>query len=178
MINEVSDNDRDLVSKAMVSNNKFALNMFLYGGSEIIIIDIVKKKRYIKVSVAALNHGDLRFRFHNKASYKTFKKILESEYPGLNIVYTNGVKAIYSGYLIIEASGLDTDLRRVLGIVYKDDIADNDIEWKKFCESNYDDYIMLLSKYLNENARFTESLNKRLEAASDSDKLLAMVNNN
>lgn len=178
MDERVSDNDRDLVSKAMVSNNKVALNMFLYGGSEIIYINIVKRKRYIKVSVSALNHGDLRFRFYNKVSYKSFKKILESEYSGLNIVYTNGVKAIYSGYLIPGASGLDRDLRCVLYRVYKDDIADIDSEWKGFCESNYDDYIMLLSRYLNENVRFAESLNKRLEAASDSDKLLAMVNNN
>ena len=57
MNDKVSDDDREIVSKAMVSNNRFALNSFLYGESEIIIISDVKLKRYIKVSVHAENHS-------------------------------------------------------------------------------------------------------------------------
>ena len=66
MNDKVSDNDRDLVSKAMVSNNRFALNSFLYGESEIIIISDVMIKRYIKVCVPANNNSESRFRFYNK----------------------------------------------------------------------------------------------------------------
>ena len=48
MNDKVSDNDRDLVSKAMVSNNRFALNSFLYGESEIIIISDVMLRGILK----------------------------------------------------------------------------------------------------------------------------------
>lgn len=176
MNTKVSDDDRDIVSKAMVSKNRFALNSFLYGESEIIIISDVMKKRYIKVSVHAKNHSELRFRFHNKASYYSFKKILSSEYPTVDITYVNGAQLLYVNYN--NAFGMDGDILRILLKIYKRKIADDDVSWKDFYESDYDDYLTLLSEYLNYNILFSENLNKRLEAASDSDKLLAMINMN
>ena len=171
---KASDNDRDLVSKAMVSNNRFALNSFLYGESEIIIISDVKKNRYIKVSVHAKNHSELRFRFYNKAAYYSFTKILTSEYPSVNFAWANGAQLLYVNYN--NAFGMNGDILRLLLRIYKEKIADDDVSWKDFYESDYDDYLTLLSEYLNYDVIFSESLNKRLEAASDSDKLLAMVN--
>lgn len=176
MIDKVSDNDRDLVSKAMVSKNRFALNSFLNGESEIIIISDVKKKRYIKVSVHAENHSELRFRFHNKASYYSFTKILTSEYPTVNVTYVNGAQLLYANYN--NAFGMNSDILHILLNIYKRKIADDDVSWKDFYESDYDDYLTLLSEYLNYSILFSENLNKRLEAASDSDKLLAMINMN
>lgn len=174
MIDKVSDNDRDLVSKAMVSKNRFALNSFLYGESEIIIISDVKTKRYIKVSVHAENHSELRFRFHNKASYYSFTKILTSEYPTVDVTYVNGAQLLYVNYN--NAFGMNGDILRILLRIYKEKIADDDVSWKDFYETDYDDYLTLLSEYLNYSILFSENLNKRLEAASDSDKLLAMIN--
>ena len=174
MINKVSDLDRDLVSEAMVSNNRFALNSFLYGESEIIIISDVKKKRYIKVSVHARNHSELRFRFYNKASYYSFNKILASEYPSVGAAYFNGAQILSVKYN--NAFGMNGDILYILSKIYKGKIADDDVSWKDFYESDYDDYLTLLSEYLNYDVIFSESLNKRLEAASDSDKLLAMIN--
>lgn len=175
MIDKVSDNDRDLVSKAMVSKNRFALNSFLYGESKIIIISDVMKKRYIKVSVHAENHSELRFRFH-KAAYYSFKKILTSEYPSVNITYVNGAQLLYVNYN--NAFGMNGDILCILLKIYKRKIADDDASWKDFYETDYDDYMTLLSEYLNYSILFSENLNKRLEAASDSDKLLAMINMN
>ena len=176
MNDKVSDNDRNFVSKAAVSNSKFALNMFLYGGSEIIFIDVAKKKKYTKVFIFSSNHGNLRFRFHNKASFESFEKILASEYSDLRIVYTNGAQALYSSYINIGPSYMNNEVMYIASRIYQDGIADNDEKWNTFYESYYDKYITLLSKYLNENVRFIENLNKRLDAASDSDKLLAMIN--
>ena len=68
------------------------------------------------------------------------------------------------------------EILRITSKIYQDSIADDDEKWNDFYESNYDDYMALISKYLNENTRFIESINKRLETASDSDKLLAMIN--
>lgn len=174
MNTKVSDDDRDIVSKAMVSKNRFALNSFLYGESEIIIISDVKLKRYIKVSVHAKNHSELRFRFYNKASYDAFKRILASKYPSVGIAFINGAQILYAEYN--NAFGINNDILRLLLKIYKEKIADDDVSWKDFYESDYDDYITLLSEYLNYNILFSENLNKRLDAASDSDKLLAMVN--
>ena len=176
MNDKVSDNDRDLVSKAMVSKNRFALSSFLHGESEIIIISDVMTKRYIKVSVHAKNHSELRFRFYNKASYMSFKKILTSEYPTVDIAFNNRVQILYVNYN--NAFGMNGDILRLLLRIYKEKIADDDVSWKDFYESDYDDYLTLLSEYLNYNILFSENLNKRLEAASDSDKLLAMINMN
>ena len=176
MNDKVSDNDRDLVSKAMVSKNRFALNSFLYGESEIIIISDVMLKRYIKVSVHAKNHSELRFRFYNKTSYESFTKILTSEYPTVDIAFNNCTQILYVNYN--NAFGMNGDILRLLLRIYKEKIADDDASWKDFCESNYDDYITLLSEYLNYSVLFSENLNKRLDAASDSDKLLAMINVN
>lgn len=174
MNTKVSDDDRDIVSKAMVSNNRFALNSFLYGESEIIIISDVKKKRYIKVSVHAGNHSELRFRFYNKTAYYSFTKILASEYPDVGVAHVNGAQMLYVKYN--NAFGMNGDILYILSKIYKGKIADDDARWKDFYESDYDDYLTLLSEYLNYDVIFSESLNKRLEAASDSDKLLAMVN--
>lgn len=176
MNTKISDDDRDIVSKAMVSKNRFALNSFLYGESEIIIISDVMLKRYIKVSVHAKNHSELRFRFYNKASYYLFKKILASKYPSVGIAFINGAQILYAEYN--NAFGINNNILRTLLKIYKEKIADDDVSWKDFCESNYDDYITLLSEYLNYSVQFSENLNKRLEAASYSDKLLAMVNMN
>ena len=56
-------------------------------------------------------------------------------------------------------------------------IADkNSDEAWEYYESYDNDYMFLLHDYLSNGARFAENLNKRLEAASDSDKLLAMIN--
>ena len=174
MIDKVSDNDRDLVSKAMVSNNRFALNSFLSGESEIIIISDVMLKRYIKVSVHAKNHSELRFRFHNKASYASFKKILISEYPSVDFAYRTGAQILHVNYN--NAFGMNSDILRILLKIYKEKIADDDVSWKDFYESDYDDYLTLLSEYLINDVKFSESLNNRLNASSDSDRLLAMVN--
>ena len=176
MNDKVSDDDREIVSKAMVSNNRFALNSFLYGESEIIIISDVKLKRYIKVSVHAENHSELRFRFYNKASYEAFKRILASKYPSVGIAFINGAQILYAEYN--NAFGMNNDILRLLLRIYKEKIADDDASWKDFYETDYDDYLTLLSEYLNYSVLFSENLNKRLDAASDSDKLLAMINVN
>ena len=81
----------------------------------------------------------------------------------------------FSSYVNIGSLCAYNEPLRITSKIYQDNIADDDEKWNDFCESNYDDYMTLLSEYLNENTRFIESINKRLEAASDSDKLLAMI---
>ena len=176
MINEVSDTDRDLVSKATVSNNKHALNMFLCGGSKIIFVRVLKKKEFIDVHISSSNHSDLRFVFMNKASFESLEKILTLEYSYLRAVYTKDTLSLFSSYVNIGVFCMYNEILRITSKIYQDSIADDDEKWNDFYESNYDDYMALLSKYLNENTRFIESINKRLETASDSDKLLAMIN--
>lgn len=175
MINEVSDTDRDLVSKAMVSDDRHALNMFLCGGSKIIFVSVSKEKELIIVHISSSNHSDLRFIFINKASFESLEKILTSEYSYLRIVHTNDRNSLFSSYVNIGVYCMYNEILRITSKIYQDNTADDDEKWNDFCESNYDDYMALLSEYLNENTRFIESINKRLEAASDSDKLLAMI---
>lgn len=181
MINEVSDTDRDLVSKAMMSmpGSKHSLNVFLHGRSKIIYVSIINRKEYIDVYIYSLNHSDLRFIFINKASFESLEKILTLEYSYLRIVYTKDTRSdtysVFSSYVNIEPLCAYNEILRITSKIYQDNIADDDEKWNNFCESNYDDYMVLLSEYLNENIRFIESINKHLEAASDSDKLLAMI---
>ena len=176
MINKVSDLDRDLVSDALMApNSKRALNMFLYGESKMIFVNIIKAKEFTGVHVSSSNHSDLHFIFMNKASFESLEKILALEYSYLRIVYTRDTYSLFSSYVDIGASCACDEMLRITSKIYQDDIADDDEKWNNFCESHYDDYMALLSMYLNENARFIESINKRLEAASDSDKLLAMI---
>lgn len=181
MINEVSDTDRNLVSEAMMSTpgSKHSLNVFLHGRSKIIYVSIINRKEYIDVYIYSLNHSDLRFIFINKASFESLEKILTSEYSYLRIVYTKDTRSdtysVFSSYVNIEPLCAYNEILRITSKIYQDNIADDDEKWNNFCESNYDDYMVLLSEYLNENIRFIESINKHLEAASDSDKLLAMI---
>ena len=175
MINEVSDTDRDLVSKAMVSDDRHALNMFLCGGSKIIFVSVSKEKELIIVHISSSNHSDLHFVFINKASFESLEKILTLEYSYLRIVHTNDRNSLFSSYVNIGVYCMYNEILRITSKIYQDNTADDDEKWNDFYESNYDDYMVLLSEYLNENTRFIESINKRLEAASDSDKLLAMI---
>ena len=180
MINKVSDLDRALVSNAaMIPNNKHALDMFLYGESKIIYLSITKRKEFTDVYISSSNHFALHFCM-NKTSFESLEKILTLEYSYLRIVYTkdthSATYSVFSSYVNIGSLCAYNEILRITSIIYQDNIADDDEKWNNFCESNYDDYMALLSKYLNENTRFIESINKRLEAASDSDKLLAMIN--
>ena len=178
MINKVSDLDRALVSNAaMIPNNKHALDMFLYGESKIIYLSIAKRKEFTDVYISISNHFDLHFCM-NKAAFESLEKILTLHYSYLRIVYTKGIHSLFSSYVNIDSLCAYNEILRITSKIYQDSIADDDEKWDDFCESNYDDYMALLSRYLNENTRFIESINKRLEAASDSDKLLAMINNN
>lgn len=175
MINKVSDLDRALVSNAaMIPNNKHALDMFLYGESKIIYLSITKGKEFTDVYISSSNHFDLHFCM-NKTSFESLEKILTLHYSYLRIVYTKDTKSAFSSYINIDWLCVYNEILRITSKIYQDNIADDDEKWNNFCESNYDDYIALLSEYLNENTRFIESINKRLEAASDSDKLLAMI---
>ena len=180
MINKVSGTDRDLVSDATTtSNSKHALNMFLYGRSKIIYVNVIKRKGFIDVHISSSNHSDLDFIFINKAAFESLEKILTLEYSYLRIVYTKDTHSdtysVFSSFVNIGSLCAYESLR-IISKIYQDNIADDDEKWNNFCESNYDDYMTLLSEYLNENTRFVENINKRLEAASDSDKLLAMIN--
>ena len=183
MINKVSDLDRDLVSEAMMAmpGSKHALNVFLRGRSKIIYLSVINRKEFIDVYIDSLNHSDLRFIFTNKASFESLEKILTLEYSYLRIVYTKDTHSdtysVFSSFVNIGSLCAYESLR-IISKIYQDNIADDDEKWNDFCESNYDDYMTLLSEYLNENTRFIKSINKRLEAASDSDKLLAMINAN
>ena len=182
MINKVSDLDRDLVSEANMPmpGGKHALNVFLHGRSKIVYVSIINRKELIDVYIYSLNHSDLRFIFTNKASFESLEKILTLEYSYLRIVYTKDIHSdtysAFSSYVNIGSLCAYNEPLRITSKIYQDNIADDDKKWNDFCESNYDDYMTLLSEYLNENTRFIESINKRLEAASDSDKLLAMIN--
>ena len=179
MINKVSDLDRDLVSAAMTPcRKKHSLNMFLYGKSKITYVSITKIQKFTDVYISSSNHSTLHFVFTNKASFESLEKILTLEYSYLRIVYTTDIHSAFSSYVNIESFCVHNEILRITSKIYQDNIADDDEKWNNFCESNYDDYMALLSRYLNENTRFIESINKRLEAASDSDKLLAMINAN
>ena len=180
MSNKVFDNDSVVLWKAMVFDDKYAFDLnhamisFIYGRSDICFVNVIKRNECIEVWVSALDSHDLQFRFHNKEEYNSFEKIFRSEYLDCKVAYTDNTQAFY-----VSVYDIGVSHPRVVFMaaeVCQCDIADDDSDWKRFCESEHDDYMLLLSKYLNEDARFTESLNKRLEAASDSDKLLAMIN--
>lgn len=177
MINEVSDTDRNLVSEAMtpMPGSKHSLNVFLHGRSKIILVNVSKGKELIRVYISSSNHSDLYFAFINKASFESLEKILTLEYSYLRVVYTKDTLSLFSSYVNIGVYCMYNEILRIASKIYQDNIADDDEKWNDFYESNYDDYMALLSEYLNENTRFIESINKRLEAASDSDKLLAMI---
>lgn len=180
MSNKVFDNDSIVVWKAMVLDDKYAFDLnramisFIYGRYDICFVNVIKKNECIEVYVRALDVHDLVFRFHNKEEYNSFEKIFRSEYPDFKVAYTNNIQTFYVGPYNIGV--YHPHVVRIAANICQCNIADDDVSWKGFCESMRDDYMLLLSEYLNENARFTESLNKRLEAASDSDKLLAMIN--
>ena len=176
MINKVSGLDRDLVSAAMMPCSKHALKMFLHGKSKITYVSITKRKEFTDVYISSSNHSTLHFVFTNKAPFESLEKILTLEYSYLRIVYTTDIHSAFSSYVNIESFCVYNEILRITSKIYQDNIADDDEKWNDFCESDYDDYMTLLSRYLNENTRFIESINKRLEAASDSDKLLAMIN--
>lgn len=182
MSNKALDNDSIVVWKAMVFDDDCALALnhamiyFIYGKSDICFLNIIKRDEYIEVWMRAISSHDLHFRFHNKEEYNSFEKIFRSEYPNFKVSYTDNAQTFYIGSYSI---GLyHPPIVRISAKVCQDNIADDDEKWNNFCESEHDDYMLLLSKYLNEDVRFTESLNKRLEAASDSDKLLAMIDAN
>ena len=179
MSNKALDNDSIVVWKAMVFDDDCALALnhamiyFIYGKSDICFLNVIKRNECIDVGMRAISSHDLHFRFHNKEEYNSFERIFRSEYPNFKVAYTDNVQTFYIGSYSI---GLyHPPIVRIAAKVCQGSIADDDEKWNNFCESEHDDYMLLLSKYLNEDARFTESLNKRLEAASDSDKLLAMI---
>ena len=182
MNDKLSDDDREIVSKAMMRDDKAALDLnramaaFICGNSAICFVNVIKRNEYIKVYVNSLDYHDLQFRFHNKEEYNSFEKIFRLKYPDFKVAYTDNTQTFYVGFYYVELYLYSAPAMGIATRVCQDNIADDDSTWKRFCESKHDDYMLLLSKYLNDDARFTESLNKRLEAASDSDKLLAMVN--
>ena len=184
MNDKVSDNDRDIVSKAMMRGNESALDLnramiaFIYGSSAVCFVNVIKRNKYIDVCVHSLNYEDLQFRFNNKEKYNSFEKIFRSKYPDFKLAYTDNTQTLYVGFYYVKLYLYRTPVLCIAARVCQDNIADDDSTWKCFCELEHDNYMLLLSKYLNDDARFTESLNKRLESASDSDKLLAMVNAN
>ena len=179
MSNKVFDNDSIVLWKAMVFDDKYAFDLnhdmisFIYGRSDICFVNVIKRNECIEVCVDALDCRDLQFRFHNKEEYNSCEKIFRAEYPDVKAAYTNNAQTFYVGAYNIGV--YHPDVLCIAAKVCQCDITDDDSNWKRFCESEHDDYMLLLSKYLNEDARFIESLNKRLEAASDSDKLLAMI---
>ena len=180
MSNKVFDNDSIVVWKAMVLDDKYAFDLnramisFIYGRYDIRFVNVIKRNECVEVYVRALDVHDLDFRFHNKEEYNSFEKIFRSEYPDFKVAYTNNIQTFYVGPYNIGV--YHPPVIRIAANICQCNIADDDSSWKCFCESKHDDYMYLLYEYLNEDARFTESLNKRLEAASDSDKLLAMIN--
>lgn len=180
MNDRVSDNDRNVVSNAMIgpynAELKSELNAFLSGELAGIFYAIaVKQKMYINVDVSAMYQPTLHFRFYDDAGYASFKKIL-SKYPKLEAVYSDGIQTLYGTSL--DASRTYTHSVFLALRIYNSKIADDDEKWNKFCKSEHVNYMLLLSDYLINDVRFSESLNKRLNDAPDSDKLLAMINMN
>ena len=182
MNDKLSDDDREIVSKVMMRDDKSALDLnramaaFICGSSAICFVNVIKENEYIEVYVHSLDYHDLQFRFHNKEEYNSFEKIFRLKYPDFKAAYTDNTQTFYVGFYYVELYLYRAPAVRIAARVCQGNIADDDSTWKRFCESKHDDYMLLLSKYLNDDVRFTESLNKRLEAASDSDKLLAMIN--
>lgn len=181
-MNKVFDNDNTVVWKAMVFDDKSAVALnhamisFIYGRSEICIVNVIKRNECIDVYVGILNSHDLQFRFYNAAGYDSFKKILASKYPRLEAVYNDGVQTLYG--VNIDASRAYNKSMLLAARICANGFADDDEKWNDFCESVHDDYMFLLSDYIINDVRFSESINKRLESAPDSDKLLAVINDN
>lgn len=182
MNDKLSDDEIITLLHTKLPRYKDSLITFLRDLPKINLVDAIKKKEWfdvIYVYISCLDHSNFCFRFYSEAEFEAFKKILISECSCLHIVYTSDDRSLFSSYI---DNGVPlymlNDMVRITWIIYQDSIADDDEKWNSFYESHYDDYMALLSQYLNENARFIESINKRLEAASDSDKLLAMVNAN
>lgn len=179
MNDKLSDDDIIALIHTKLPRYKDSLITFLRDLPKINLVDAIKKKEcvdVIYVYISCLDHTNSCFRFYSEAEFEAFKKILLSECSYLHIVYTSDDRSLFSSYIDngVPLYMLD-DMVRITWIIYQDSIADDDEKWNSFYKSHYDDYMLLLSMYLNENARFIESINKRLEAASDSDKLLAMI---
>ena len=196
-INTISNisNDEYMLFKNKIANNiafgiDLSANMFLHGFSKIEYVEIVKGRTYANVIIHASNHKNIYFQLmlSNNTLLRVFSNILASAYSYLNIIYNDEHYVIYKGcideFLTMPTRCrcykryVDDELVRLVLSIYCTDTDKYDKSWNHFCnsESEHDAYIKLLSKYINDDARFSESLNKRLEAASDSDKLLAMVN--
>lgn len=174
MTDKISDDDINAVLHAKVYSDKGALNAFLCGASKILFVTIVKKEKHINVNASVMYHSSLHLRFYNDVEYDSFKKILASKYPKLEAVYNDGVLTLYGVNFDATYNYSRSMFLAIKICAHK--IADDDKKWKKFCKSEHDNYMLLLSDYLINDVRFSESLNKRLEAASDSDKVLAVVN--
>ena len=175
MNGKVSDDDINAVLHAKVYSDKGTLNAFLCGASKILFVIVVKKEKHINVNVSVMYHSSLHLRFYNDAEYDSFKKILASKYPKLEVVYNDSAQTLYG--VNVDATYNYTHSMLLAIRICVHNIADDDKKWKKFCKSEYDDYMLLLSDYIINDVRFSESLNNRLEAASDSDKVLAVINN-
>ena len=178
----VSDSDYNLCRSAKY-NEHFGFNVFLHGLSEIYSVQISKYKKIFKIILRASNHDDLKIRFYDEKSFDAFNNILDAAYKYIRLIYQNNDGTLYASSKYIDSCNTSFRKHRsidghlVSALLFALHIADkNSDEAWEYYESYDNDYMFLLHDYLSNGARFAENLNKRLEAASDSDKLLAMIN--
>ena len=180
---DVSDSDYNLCRSAKY-NTCFGFNVFLHGLSEIYSVQISKYKKSFKIILRASNHDDLEIRFYDEKSFDAFNNILHAAYKYIRLIYQNNDGTLYASSKYIDSRNTSFHkhrsidgylISRLLFALY---IADknSDDAWNEYYELYHDDYMFLLHDYLINDARFAENLNKRLDAASDSDKLLVMIN--
>ena len=188
---DVSDSDYKLCRSAKYTE-RFGFNVFLHGLSEIYSLQISKYKKSFEIILCASNHDDVKIRLYDEKSFDAFNKILHAAYKYIRLIYQNNDGTLYvsSKYIDSCKPSFDScklsfrkhrsiDEHLVSALLFALYIADkNSDEAWEYYELYDNDYMFLLHDYLSNDAKFAESLNKRLDAASDSDKLLAMINNN
>lgn len=182
---DVSDSDYNLCRSAKY-NERFGFNVFLHGLSEIYSVQISKYKKSFEIILCASNHDDVKIRFYDEKSFDAFNNILHATYKYMHLIYQNNDGILYASSKCIDSCKSSFRKHRSIDgyliskLLFALHIADknSDEAWNEYYELYHDDYMFLLHDYLSNDARFSENLNKRLEAASDSDKLLAMINMN
>ena len=180
---DVSDSDYNLCRSAKY-NTCFGFNVFLHGLSEIYSAQISKYKKSFKIILRASNHDDLEIRFYDEKSFDAFNNILHAAYKYIRLIYQNNDGTLYASSKYIDSRNTSFHKHRSIDgylisrLLFALHIADknSDDAWNEYYELYHDDYMFLLHDYLINDARFAENLNKRLGAASDSDKLLVMIN--
>ena len=178
---DVSDSDYKLCRSAKY-NERFGFNVFLHGLSEIYSLQISKYKKSFEIILCASNHDDVKIRLYDEKSFDAFNKILHAAYKYIRLIYQNNDGILYVSSKYIDSckpsfrKHRSIDWHLVSALLFALYIADkNSDEAWEYYESYDNDYMFLLHDYLSNDAKFAESLNKRLDAASDSDKLLAMI---